>query len=88
MILIRLSDGNRKSGDSTLPPTLVAIPHDFYLKRVEIKQWKIILYDLTFSDIEKDSLQTFLSIYTKLKREHFKNTYFLKRIQCSNHNVI
>lgn len=84
MILIRLSDGNRKSSDSTL----VAILCDFYLKRVEIKEWKIILCDRTFRDIEKDSLQTFLSIYTKLKREHFKNTYFLKRIQCSNHNTI
>lgn len=43
MILIRLSDGNRNSSDSTL----VAILCDFYLKRVEIKEWKIILYDRT-----------------------------------------
>lgn len=43
MILIRLSDGNRKSSDSTL----VAILCDFYLKRVEIKKWKIVLYDRT-----------------------------------------
>ena len=59
MILNRLSDGNSKSSDSTL----VAILCDFYLKGVEIKQWKIILCDRTFRDIEKDSLQTFLSIH-------------------------